>query len=79
MLLHMGRRAYVVGSAVPLRAAEITGSSGLQATTLLDLVRAIGEVTDDDREIVATVLHMLRSGHVRLFGNFRDVPFDVFD
>jgi hypothetical protein len=79
MLLRIGRRAYVVGSAVPLRAGEIYGSSGMQVTTLLDLVRAIGEVTDDDREIVATVLHLLRSGRVRLSGNFRGVPFDAFD
>lgn len=41
-------------------------------TTLLALVRAIGEVTDDDREVVATILHMLRRGEVRLCGNFRD-------
>ena len=65
--------------AVPLRAGEITRLTGMQATTLLDLVRVIGEVTDDDREIVATVLHMLRSGRVRLSGSFRDVPFDAFD
>jgi hypothetical protein len=44
-----------------------------RATTLLALVRAIGEVTDDEREVVATVLHMLRSGEVRLCGNFRDI------
>ena len=65
--------------AVPLRAGEITGLTGMQATTLLDLVRVVGEVTDDDREIVATVLHMLRSGRVRLSGSFRGVPFDAFD
>ena len=79
MLLRIGRRAYVVGSAVPLHAGEISGPPGMQVTTLLDLVRAVGEVTDDDREIVATVLHMLRSGRVRLSGNFRGVPFDAFD
>jgi hypothetical protein len=42
-----------------------------RATTLLALVRAIGEVTEDEREVVATILHMLRSGEVRLCGNFR--------
>jgi hypothetical protein len=40
-------------------------------TTLLELVRAISEVTDDEREVVATVLHMLSTGHARLGGNFR--------
>ena len=40
-------------------------------TTLLELVRAISEVTDDEREVVATVLHMLSTGRARLCGNFR--------
>jgi hypothetical protein len=47
-----------------------------QAITLLELVRTVAEITDDDREIVATVLHMLRSGRFRLCGNFRNVPID---
>ena len=42
--------------------------------TLLELVQAICEVTSDDREVVATVHHMLRSGRVRLSGNFRAQP-----
>ncbi len=40
-------------------------------TTLLELVQTIGELTQDDREVVATVIEMLRSGRVRLTGNFR--------
>jgi hypothetical protein len=39
--------------------------------TLLEVVRAVGEVTDDDREVVATVLHLLATGQIRLRGNFR--------
>ncbi len=39
--------------------------------TLLELVQAVCEVTGDDREVVATVKHMLRTGRVRLAGNFR--------
>jgi hypothetical protein len=46
--------------------------------TLLELVRAVGEVTENEREIVATVLHLLRSGRVRLRGNFRGAPLAVF-
>lgn len=46
--------------------------------TLLELVRTIGEITDDEAEIVATVLHMLRSGTVRLTGSFRDEPISRF-
>ena len=48
------------------------------ATTLLELVRALGEVTEDDREVVATVQHMLETGLVRLTGNFHDLPVEVF-
>lgn len=42
-------------------------------TTLLELVCAVGEVTHDERELVATVLHLLESGRVTLCGNFRGV------
>ncbi len=42
--------------------------------TLLEIVRAIGEVTEDDREVVATVLHLLSTGQIRLSGNFRGSP-----
>jgi len=40
--------------------------------TLLELVRAVSEETDDESEVVATVRHMLLSGRVRLCGNFRN-------
>jgi hypothetical protein len=40
-------------------------------TTLLELVQTIGELTEDDREVVATVIQLLHSGRVRLIGNFR--------
>lgn len=46
-------------------------ASKTEDLTLLELVQAICEVTSDDREVVATVRHMLRSGRVRLTGNFR--------
>jgi len=47
-------------------------------TTLLELVRAISEVTEDEREIVATVLHMLETGQARLCGNFRGSSVEDF-
>jgi hypothetical protein len=49
-----------------------------EQVTLLELVRAVSEVTDDDREVVATVQHMLLSGRVRLCGNFRNAPTKEF-
>ena len=42
-----------------------------KSLTLLELVGAVCDVTDDDDEVVALVLQMLRSGQVRLCGNFR--------
>jgi len=44
--------------------------------TLLELVYALSEVTEDDREVVATALDMLRSGRVRLRGTFRNTPIE---
>ena len=38
--------------------------------TLLEVVCAIGEITSNDREVVATVLHLLASGQIKLGGNF---------
>jgi len=63
--------------AVAFRAEPPAETPGAAAdVTLLELVQAISEVTDDDREIVATVLYMLRSGHARLCGTFRDEPIE---
>ena len=42
-----------------------------KSLTLLELVGSVCDVTKDDDEVVATVLQMLRSGQVRLCGNFR--------
>lgn len=46
-------------------------------TTLLELVRVVSELTDDDREVVATVMEMLRSGRVRLCGTLRGATLDA--
>jgi hypothetical protein len=42
--------------------------------TLWELVWAVSQVADNEREVIATVAHMLESGSVRLVGNFRDCP-----
>ena len=46
--------------------------------TLLELVAAVSDVTDNDSEVVATVIHMLENGRVHLSGNFRGAPVSVF-
>ena len=41
-------------------------------TTLLDLVRALNGVTDNDRLVVATATHLVNFGHTRLTGSFKN-------
>jgi hypothetical protein len=41
-------------------------SPSAQELTLLDLTGAVIEVADSDREVVATLAHLIRSGKVRL-------------
>jgi hypothetical protein len=38
----------------------------MRDVTLADLISAVIEVTDDEREVTAVVLQMLQSGSVRL-------------
>lgn len=64
-------------SRTPRRAPTRTRRNAAGQYTLLELVDAIADVTEDDREIVATVLHLLASGQVRLCGNFRDEPVEL--
>jgi hypothetical protein len=45
-------------------------------TTLLDLVWSASESTPGEDQLVAGVAGLLRSGRVRLTGNFRGVPVD---
>ena len=63
----------MAGSASALAANHLNAANQdvVVETTLLELVQTVGELTDDDREVVATVVELLRSGQVRLVGNFR--------
>lgn len=51
---------------------QIVGQSNPSEITLLDLVQAVSEFATSEEELIATVLHMLQTGRVRLTGNFRD-------
>lgn len=61
------------GSVAALRAQTLhqADADGVVETTLLELVTTLGELTDDDREVVKAVVELLHSGRVRLIGNFR--------
>jgi hypothetical protein len=60
-------------SALPRPLARAFAGAAPTEATLLDLVRAVADETEDDGEVVATVLHLVRSGRVRLVGNFRGI------
>ena len=62
--------------AVEPRTPAAQGQS--RPTTLLELVTALSELTDDEAEVVAAVIYLLQSGQVKLCGNFRDHPIEDF-
>jgi hypothetical protein len=45
--------------------------------TLLDLVTAVGDAAGSEDEVVATIVHLVNSGAVRLCGSFRGARFDT--
>ena len=53
---------------------QLTPVDDPRPVTLLELVKAVSEVSETEQEILATVTFMLNSGRVRLSGNFRDTP-----
>jgi hypothetical protein len=44
---------------------------------LLELVTAVTDVADSEEEVIATVVHLVNSGAVRLCGIFRGARFDL--
>ena len=59
-------------------AIQHDSSGEVQQVTLLELVQALSEETEDDREVIAAVLHLLMSGQVQLTGNFSGAPVQDF-
>ena len=51
-------------TAVIARAAQ--GQEARPAATLAQLISVLSELTDDENEIVGTLLHMVEQGSVRL-------------
>jgi hypothetical protein len=50
-----------------------------ESITLLDLVYAIGALSQDDQVVIDTVIAMLARGRVQLRGNFRGSPVSDFE
>jgi hypothetical protein len=45
--------------------------------TLLDLVNAVNAHARTEAELIATIVWMVNTGHVRLCGNFKGARFDL--
>lgn len=48
-----------------------------EQTTLLELVVAVTDEADSEDEVIATVVHLVNSGAVRLCGSFRGARIDL--
>jgi len=46
-------------------------------TTLLELVTVVTDEADNEDEVLATVIHLVNSGTVRLCGTFRGARIDL--
>jgi hypothetical protein len=44
-------------------------------TTLLEVVTAVSEAAESDREVVAVIHHLLTTGRMRLVGEFTEKDF----
>ena len=57
------------------RPDPINLKAGTIRTTLLEVVNAVSEAADTDREVVAVIHHLLASGRMRLVGEFTERDF----
>ena len=46
-------------------------------TTLLELISAVNDVAETEEEVIATIVHLVNSGTVRLGGSFRGARLDI--
>ena len=54
---------------------DVTPMTREERLTLLDLVSAVQDAAEDDAEVVATLRHMVDTGHVRFDSiEFDDLP-----
>lgn len=53
---------------------EVAPEEARRTTTLFEVLQVLEEITDDENELVATVLWMLESGSIRLSGNVPALP-----
>ncbi len=66
-----GPDSWITSGAIDFPSVEYPETE-LESMTLLDLADAVVGSASSDEEAVATILHLLESGQVRLVGQFRE-------
>ncbi len=51
---------------------QADGEADADSINFFDLVEAVAEFSDSEQEVVATLMHMLRSGRVQLHGAYSE-------
>ena len=54
------------------RAEALVAAAAVQRTTLYELVETVSEYARNDAEVLATIVHLVNSGQVRLVGRLRN-------
>jgi hypothetical protein len=54
------------------KAAALVAAAKVQQTTLYELVETVSEYARNDAEVLATIVHLVNSGQVRLIGRLRN-------
>jgi len=62
-------------NAITKLSTTMQATHGKIRTTLLDVVNAVAESADSDREVVAVLHHLFASGQMRLVGEFTERDF----
>ena len=60
-------------AALPVK-VEVASEEAPRETTLLEVFNVLQEITDDEDEVVATMLWMLESGSIRFSSNVPALP-----
>lgn len=54
------------------KAAALVEATAVQQTTLFELVETVSQYARNDAEILATIVHLVNSGQVRLVGRLKN-------
>ena len=61
----------------PIHETDASAEQNPQPVTLLELIKAVSDVSGSEQQVIATVTYMLNTGRVQLAGSFRDTPVNM--